>query len=156
MVFPEHIVSLIFRANKLFCTTGEVHDSEQIVAANAISVSKMTDIILLCHQLPFLNQLCEDRGIIGEPVIFQTRDNKEHKVTSIIGEDLNEREHAMYWILGEFLSHTLAHFFPIIDPAWWCRKCWLHAQRHQPRQYRRRPSRSYRAGVHLLGQRFLS
>ena len=49
----------------------------------------------------------------------------------------------------ELLSHTLAHF-PIIDPAWWCRKCWLHDQRHEPRQYRRRPSRSYRAGVHVF------
>jgi hypothetical protein len=101
----------LFRANKLFCTTSEVHDSKQIVAANAIGVSKMTYIILSRHRLPFLNQLCEDRGIIGEPVIFQTRDNKEHKVTSIIGEGANKKERAMYWILSEFLSHTLAHFF---------------------------------------------
>ena len=96
----------------------------------------MTDIILSRHRLPFLDQLCEDKGIIGEPIIFQTKDNKEKKVTSILGEGGNENERAMYWILGELLSHTLAHF-PIIDPAWWCRKCWLHDQRHEPRQYRR-------------------
>jgi hypothetical protein len=52
----------------------------------------MTDIILSHHRLPFLDQLCEDKGIIGEPVIFQTKDNKEHKVTSILGEAVNERE----------------------------------------------------------------
>jgi hypothetical protein len=109
----------------------------------------MTDIILSRRRLPFLNQLCEDKGIIGEPIIFQTRDNKEHKMTSILGEGTNDREWAMYWILGELLSSTLAHF-PIIDPTLWCRKCWLHAQRHQPRQYCSGPSRSYRAGVHVF------
>ncbi len=40
--------------------------------------------------------------------------------------------------------------FSIIDPAWWCRKGWLHAQHHQPSHYRRGPSRSYRAGVHVF------
>ena len=109
----------------------------------------MTDIILSRHRLPFLDQLCENKGIIGEPVIFQTKDNKEKKVTSILGEGVNENERAMYWILDELLSHTLAHF-SIIDPAWWCRKCWLHDQHHEPRQYRRRPSRSYQAGVHVF------
>jgi hypothetical protein len=120
----------------LFCTTREVHDREQIVAANALGVSKMTDIILSRHRLPFLDQLCEDKGIIGEPVIFQTKDNKEKKVTSILGGGVNEKERAMYWILGEFLRHTLAHY-SVIDPAWWCRKCWLHDQHHEPRQHRR-------------------
>jgi hypothetical protein len=118
----------------LFCTTREVQDREQIVAANAVGVSKMTDIILSRRRLPYLNQLCEEKGIIGEPIVFQTRDNKEHKMTSILGEGSNERERAMYWILGELLSnHTLAHF-SIHDPALWSRKYWLLAPQHQPRQ----------------------
>ena len=74
---------------KLFCTTREVQDREQIVAAIDIGVSKMTDIILSRHRLPYLDQLCEEKGIIGEQIIFQTRDNKEHKMTSILGEGTN-------------------------------------------------------------------
>jgi hypothetical protein len=96
---------------KLFCTTREVQDREQIVAALDIGVSKMTDIILSRRRLPYLNQLCEEIGIIGEPIFFQTRDNKGHKMTSILGEGTNERERAMYWILGELLITTLAQFF---------------------------------------------
>lgn len=94
----------------------------------------MTDIILSRRRLAYLNQLCEEKGIIGEPIIFQTRDNKAHKMTSILGEGTNDRERAMYWILGELLSDTLAHF-SINDPALWCRKYWLLARRHQPREY---------------------
>jgi len=62
----------------------------------------MTDIILSCHRLPFLDPLCEDKGIIGEPVIFQTKDNKEKKVTSILGKGVNENKRAMYWILMSY------------------------------------------------------
>jgi hypothetical protein len=94
----------------------------------------MTDIILSRRRLPYLNQLCEEKGIIGEPIVFQTRDNKEHKMASILGEGTNDRERAMYWILGELLSNTLAHF-SINDPALWCRKYWLLARRHQPREH---------------------
>ena len=62
----------------------------------------MTDIILSRHRLPFLDQLCENKGIIGEPDIFQTKDNKEKKVTSILGESVNENERAMYWTLMSY------------------------------------------------------
>ena len=62
----------------------------------------MTDIILSRHRLPFLDQLCKDKGIIVEPVIFQTKDNKEKKVTSILGKGVNENGHAMYWILMSY------------------------------------------------------
>ncbi len=81
----------------------------------------MTDVILSRRRLPYLNQLCEDKGIIGEPIIFQTRDNKQHKMTSFLGEGTNEREQAMYWILGELFSNPLAHV-SINDSALWCRK----------------------------------
>ncbi len=71
---------------------------------------------MLCY--PFLSYLIPGGELpdVGEPIIFQTRDNKEHKMTSILGEGTNEREQAMYWILGELLSNTLAHFL-INDPA---------------------------------------
>ena len=72
----------------------------------------MTDVILSRKRLPFLNQICEDKGVIGEPILFQTRDNKEHTMTSILGEGKNERERAMYWILGKFLTHSLAATLP--------------------------------------------
>jgi hypothetical protein len=66
----------------------EVRDREQIFAAKqckrsanavAVSISKTTYIILSRHRLPFLNQLCEEKGIICEQVIFQTRDNKNRR-----------------------------------------------------------------------------
>ncbi len=98
--------------------TREVEDCPQLVAATSIGISKMTDIILLRKRLPYIDQLCEDKGIVGEPVIFQTKENKAAKRTSIIVvEGKNERERperALYWILGEILSPDLACFF-IID-----------------------------------------
>ena len=69
--------------------------------ANNIGIAKMSDIILSRHRLPFLNQLCEAKGIIGEPVIFQTRENKEKKLSSIVGEGVSDEERTLYWILGK-------------------------------------------------------
>jgi hypothetical protein len=56
--------------------------------------------------------LCAERGIISEPVIFQNKDDKETKKTSIVGEGASDEERAMYWILGKFLSHSLAATLP--------------------------------------------
>ncbi len=110
--------------------TREVHYRKELVAANSLGISKMTDIILSRTRLPFLEELCVDKGLCCEPVIFQGRDDKEAKRISILGEGANERERAMYWILGKFLSHALAAFPSILDNSCllWCSESWLLAQ----------------------------
>ncbi len=72
----------------------------------------MSDIILSRTRLPFLDALCVEKGIISEPVIFQSKDDKETKKISIVGEGASDEERAMYWILGKFLSHSLAATLP--------------------------------------------
>ncbi len=71
-----HRIDLRGAPIKLLCTSREVQDRPKIVAANAIGIAKMSDIILPRHRMPFLNKLCEDISIIGEPVIIQTREQK--------------------------------------------------------------------------------
>jgi hypothetical protein len=110
--------------------THEVHDRRELVAANSLGILKMTDIILSRTQLPYLDELCVEKGLVCEPLIFQSRDDKEAKRFSILGEGANERERAMYWILGNVFSHTLAAVPFILDNACllWCRESWLLAQ----------------------------
>jgi hypothetical protein len=93
---------------KLLCTAREVGDRKEIVAAIDLGVPKMSDIILSRTRLPFLESLCVEKGIISEPVIFQSKADKDAKKTSILGEGASDEERAMYWILGKFLSHTFA------------------------------------------------
>ena len=97
---------------KLLCTPREAGDRKELVAAIDLGVTKMSDIILSRTRLPFLETLCVEKGIISEPVIFQNKDDKETKKTSIVGEGASDEERAMYWILGKFLSHSLASTLP--------------------------------------------
>jgi hypothetical protein len=97
---------------KLLCTTREVGDHKELVAAIDLGVTKMSDIILSCT---FLDALCVEKGIISEPVIFQSKDDKDTKKTSIVGEGTSDEERAMYWILSKFLSHSLATTQSIIN-----------------------------------------
>ncbi len=108
---------------KFFCMTREVHDRKELVAANSLGISKMTDIVLSRTRLPYLDELCVEKGLVGEPLIFQGKDDKEAKRISILGEGANDKERAMYWILGKFLEPYPA-FHSILDNACmlWCRE----------------------------------
>ena len=97
---------------KLLCTPREVGDRKELVAAIDLGITKMSDIILSRTRLPFLETLCREKGIISEPVIFQNKDDKETNKTSIVGEGASDEERAMYWILGKFLTHSLAATLP--------------------------------------------
>ncbi len=81
---------------KLLCTTREVGDRKELVAAIDLGVTKMSDIILSRMRLPFLETLCLEKGIISEPVVFQSKDDnlKEAKKTSMVGEGASEEERA--------------------------------------------------------------
>ena len=100
---------------KLLCSPREVSDRKELVAAINLGVPKMSDIVLSRARLPFLESLCVEKGIISEPVIFQGKDEMEAKKSSIVGECASDEERAMHWILGKFLSHTLAATHSMID-----------------------------------------
>ena len=70
----------------LLCTkTCEVKNRAQVVALNGIGIKGMADIILSRQPIPFLDEMCTQNGIVGEPVIFQTADDKKAKKSSIVG-----------------------------------------------------------------------
>ena len=70
----------------LLCTkTREVKNRAQIVALNGIGIKDMSEIMLSRQSIPFLDEMCTQKGIVGEPVIFQTADDKKAKKSSIVG-----------------------------------------------------------------------
>ena len=93
---------------KLLCTPREAGDRKELVAAIDLGITKMSDIILSRTRLPYLDALCVEKGIISEPVIFQNKDDKDAKKTSIVGEGASDEERAMYWVLGKFMIHSLS------------------------------------------------
>ena len=60
----------------------------------------LTDIILSRKRLPYLDRLCDAKGIVGEPVIFQTKEDRDKKKASVLGDGANDTEKALCWILG--------------------------------------------------------
>ena len=84
----------------LLCGKRKTEDRAEIIAANSIGVTDLSDIILSRSRLPFLDELCEARGIIGEQVIFQTKDDLSKRKNSILGEGGHPIERKLYWILG--------------------------------------------------------
>jgi hypothetical protein len=93
---------------KLLCRTREEEDRPELLVARGLGITNLTDIILSRQRLPYLDALCEAKGVAGEPVIFQTKDDKSKKRASILGEGTNDRERALYWILGEMSSPLLS------------------------------------------------
>jgi len=49
----------------------------------------------------YLDELCEAKGVVGEPVIFQTKEDRDKKKASILGDGSGEIEKGLYWILGD-------------------------------------------------------
>ena len=82
----------------------------QLVAATGQGISKMTDIILSHKRLPYLNELCEAKGVVGEPVIFQTHEDVKARKISIVGAGATVHEKALRWILGEFALELLSKY----------------------------------------------
>jgi hypothetical protein len=62
----------------LYQTSGSEDDPAIVAAAS-------TYVILTGQRLPFLNELCEAKGVVGEPVIFQTKDDMQKKRCRILG-----------------------------------------------------------------------
>ena len=71
---------------KLLCTENrEIKNRAQIVALRGIGIKTMDTIMLCRKSIPFLDELCTQKGIVGEPVIFQTQEDKKAKKSSIVG-----------------------------------------------------------------------
>ena len=77
---------------KFFCETREVEDRKEIVAASGLGISTLTHIILSRLRVTFIDEMCSDKGLIGEPVIFQDKMDKKAKRTSLVGEGATHRE----------------------------------------------------------------
>lgn len=85
---------------KLLCNSREATDRPEILVAESLGIMQKSDIILSRKRLSYLDELCDAKGIVGEPVIFQTKDDRDKKKASILGDGSHEIEKALYWILG--------------------------------------------------------
>jgi hypothetical protein len=92
---------------KFFCKPSEVEDRKELVAASGLGDSTMTHVILARRRVTFIDDMGLNKGLIGEPLIFQDKVDEEAKRTSIVGEGATHRERKLYWILGKFFSNTL-------------------------------------------------
>ena len=68
--------------------------------AESLGIDNLGDVILSRKRLPYLDKLCELKGVVGEPVIFQTQDDRDNKKASILGDGSHNTQKAMYWMLG--------------------------------------------------------
>jgi len=78
----------------------EVEHKAQIVALRGVGIKTMDTIFLSRASLPFLDELCTQKGIVGEPVIFQTQEDKKAKKSSIVGAGALPGERHLRWIIG--------------------------------------------------------
>ena len=86
----------------------EVENRKQIVAAADLGYTDLTRKIISRASFTFLDEMCEEKGIVGNPVIFQTHEDKKAKKISMVGTGATAPEKALLWIIGE--SHPLCHF----------------------------------------------
>lgn len=78
----------------------ESTDRPEILVAESLGIMQLSDVILSRKRLPYLHELCQAKGIVGEPVIFQTKEDRDKKKASVLGDGSNENEKILYWILG--------------------------------------------------------
>ena len=86
---------------KLLCNPRQQEDRAEIVVAESLDIQDLSDVILSRKRLPYLDELCETKGVVGEPVIFQTKEDRDKKKASILGDGSGDIEKALYWILGD-------------------------------------------------------
>ncbi len=74
----------------------------QMVALLSFGVENLAHVLLSRDTVPFIDAMCVEKGIVGEPVIFQTQGEQKARKTSIVGTGAIEHEKALRWIIGEF------------------------------------------------------
>ena len=86
---------------KKLCTESrEVENRAQIVALRGLGIKTMDTIMLSRKSIPFLDELCTQKGSVGEPVIFQTAEDKKAKKSSIVGAGALPAEQHLRWLIG--------------------------------------------------------
>jgi hypothetical protein len=73
-----------------------------MVALRSFGVEDLARLLLSRDTVPFIDAMCVEKGIVVEPVIFQTQGEQKAKKTSIVGTGATEHEKALRWIIGEF------------------------------------------------------
>jgi hypothetical protein len=78
----------------------KVKNRAQIVALSGIGIKDLAEVMLSRATIPFLYDMCTEKGIVGEPVFFQTAEDKKAKKTSIVGTGATPGEQGLCWIIG--------------------------------------------------------
>ena len=68
----------------------------------SFGVEGLDHVLLSRDTVPFINAMCVEKGIVGDPVIFQTQGEQKARKPSIVGTGATEHEKALRWIIGEF------------------------------------------------------
>ena len=87
----------------VLCTRSrELEMRPQIVALVGLGIKDLTHVFISRDSIRFIDEMCIEKGIVGKPVIFQTKEDKDAKMTSIVGTGATVHEKALRWIIGEF------------------------------------------------------
>jgi hypothetical protein len=60
-----------------------------MIALRSFGVEYLAHVLLFRDTVPFINAMCVEKGIVGEPVIFQTQGEQKARKTSIVGDGRN-------------------------------------------------------------------
>ncbi len=74
----------------------------QMVALRSFGVEGLDHGWLSRDFIPLIDAMCVEKGIVGDPVIFQTQGEQKARKPSIVGTGATEHEKALRWIIGEF------------------------------------------------------
>jgi hypothetical protein len=86
----------------LCCRPRDIEMRAQMVALRSFGVEGLDHVLLSRDTVPFINAMCVEKGIVGDPVIFQTQGEQKARKPSIVGTGATEHEKALRWIIGEF------------------------------------------------------
>ena len=90
-------------AKIVLCTRSrEMEMRPQIVVLVGLGIKDLTHVFISRDSIRFIDEMCIEKGIVGKPVIFQTKEDKDAKMTSIVGTGATVHEKALRWIIGEF------------------------------------------------------
>ncbi len=86
----------------LCCRPLDIEMRAQMVALRSFGVEGLDHVLLSRNTVPFINAMCVEKGIVGDPAIFQTQGEQKARKPSIVGTGATENEKAFRWIIGDF------------------------------------------------------
>ena len=94
---------------------------QQIVALHDLGIRDLRQVLISRESIGFIDEMCIEKGIVGPPVIFQTKQDKQADRTSVVGAGETLHEKVLHWIVGEFhfgvlcMIHICAHHLPLLQ-----------------------------------------